>query len=162
MWDSTSRLLLSPSPFPETGLDGILYLVLLLEWLRVSHQLPGASLIGLLMLFVERNTSITTSQKSMANSPSIRSPASNEMISDSWELRDTDVCFLHIQLVVTNVRPPKIHKTLPKLILNPQGVKPIDNAEPCCPHDNIVGSHCVSVTCLSPFCGWSRKLVDRP
>ena len=84
-------------------------MVLLLDWF------PVASLIGLLVLFVERNTSITASQISRASSPSIRSPASNEMISDSVELWDTDVCFLHIQLMGTNVRVPKIHKTPPEV-----------------------------------------------
>ena len=34
---------------------------------------------------------------------SILNPASKEMISDSVELQDTDVCFLHIQLIGTNV-----------------------------------------------------------
>ena len=71
------------------------------------------------------------------------------MISDSVELWDTDICFSHIQQIGTNVRLPKIHKTLtPRLILSPQGhqqnlslgINPIDNAEPCYPHDNIVGS----------------------
>ena len=110
-------------------------------------QFPVASLIGLLVLFVECNTSITTSQRSRANSTSIRSPASNEMISDSVELWATDVCFLHIQQMGTSVRLPKI--LTPRLISNPQsrqqslslGINPVDNAEPCCPHDNIVGSH---------------------
>ena len=31
------------------------------------------------------------------------SPASKEMISDSFELCETEVCFLHIQLIGTNV-----------------------------------------------------------
>ena len=37
----------------------------------------------------------------------------------SQELWDTDVWFLHSQLVGTNVRLPKIHKIHPKLILSP-------------------------------------------
>ena len=36
-------------------------------------------------------------------------PASKEMISDSVELCETEVCFLHIQLIGTNVWLPKIH-----------------------------------------------------
>ena len=56
-------------------------------------------IVGVLLLFDERNISITTSHKSRAGNDSIRSPASNEMISDSLELFDTDVCFLHIQLM---------------------------------------------------------------
>ena len=45
----------------------------------------------------------------------MRSPASNEMISDSVELWDTGVCFLHIQLMGTNVRLPNISKTHPEV-----------------------------------------------
>ena len=74
-------------------------------------KFPWASLPCLAVLFVERNTSITTSQKSRAGNPSIRNPASNKMISDSVEMWDADVCFLHIQLMGTNVRLPKIDKT---------------------------------------------------
>ena len=80
-------------------------------------QLPGsypfpdaAGLVGDLVLFVDRNTSITISHISRASKPSMRNPASNEMISNSVELWDTDICFLHIQLIGTNVRLPKIHK----------------------------------------------------
>ena len=65
--------------------------------------------LGDSVLLDERNTSITTSHKSRASNPSILSQASNEIISDSEELWDTDVCFLHIQLMVTNVRLSKIH-----------------------------------------------------
>ena len=64
-----------------------------------------------LVLLVERNTSITMSKRSRASNPSIRNPASREMISDSVELCETEVCFLHIQLTGTNVLLPKIHKT---------------------------------------------------
>ena len=105
--------------------------------------------VGVLALFDERNTFITTSHKSRAGNTSIRNPASNEVISDSVVLRDTDICFLHIQLMVTSVRLPKIHKTLPEGFSSSQGLqenlsretKPVDNAKQCCPHDKIVGSH---------------------
>ena len=71
------------------------------------------------------------------------------MISDTVELWDTDVCFLLIQHIGTHVRLPKIHEIPPKVDLSPHdrqqnlslGVNPIENAEPCFPHDNIVGSH---------------------
>ena len=49
--------------------------------------------------------------------PSMRRPASKEITSDSVELCDTQVCFLHIQLVGTNVRLPKIHRILPEVDL---------------------------------------------
>ena len=82
------------------------------EWFPAVQSLPC-----LAVLFVERNTSITMSQRSRASSPSIRSPASNETIFDSVELWDTDVCFLHIQLMGTNARLPNIHKTPPEVDL---------------------------------------------
>ena len=94
-------------------------------------------------------TSITTSHISSAGTPSILKPASNEMISDSVELWDTDVCFLHIQLMGTNVRLPNIHEIHPRLLSSLQGgqqslsleINPVDNAEPCYPHDHVVGIH---------------------
>ena len=65
------------------------------------------------------------------------------MISDSVELWDTDDCLLHIKLMGTNVRLSKKQKVLSQghqqhLSLE---LDPIDNAEPCFPHGNIVGSH---------------------
>ena len=66
--------------------------------------------LGWTVFPVERNTSIV-SQRSRAGSPSMRRPASREIISDSVELCEREVCFLHIQLVGTNVRLPKIHET---------------------------------------------------
>ena len=72
--------------------------------------------LGWTLLLVERNTSITMSQRSRADNPSIRNPASREMISDSVELCETEeVCFLHIQLTGTNVLLPEIHKTPPEV-----------------------------------------------
>ena len=113
-------------------------------WFR--EEFPAAGLVGVLVLFNKRNTSITTSHKSTACSPSSRNPTSNEMISDSVELWDTDVCFLHIQLIVTNVRLPKIHKIHPEVDFesskSPAKTEswnnPIDNAQPCYPHDNEI------------------------
>ena len=53
--------------------------------------------------------------KSSAGIPFNLNPASNEMVSDSVELLDTDVCLLHIQLMWTNVRLPLIHETPPEV-----------------------------------------------
>ena len=61
----------------------------------------------------ECNTSITKSQRSRAAIPSIRRLASREIISASVELCETEVCFLHIHLMETNVRLPKMHRTPP-------------------------------------------------
>ena len=43
----------------------------------------------------------------------ILNPASKDMISDSVELCETVVCFLHIQLIGTNVWLPKMHNVPP-------------------------------------------------
>ena len=43
----------------------------------------------------------------------MRKPASREMISASVELCETEVCFLHIQLIDTKVRLPKMQRTPP-------------------------------------------------
>ena len=53
------------------------------------------------------------SHKSSAGMPSILYPAFNEMISDTVELCETEVCFLHIQQMGTNVWLPKMHKIHP-------------------------------------------------
>ena len=52
---------------------------------------------------------------SRAGNPSNLSPVSKEMISDSVELWETAVCFLHIQLVGTNVWLPKMHNVPPEV-----------------------------------------------
>ena len=83
------------------------------------------------------------------NQEQVAIPFSNqhpkEMISDSVELSDTDACVLHIQLMGTNVRLPKIHVIPPEVDSESSkspgislGTNPIDNAEPYFPHGNIV------------------------
>ena len=59
----------------------------------------------------ECNTAITKSHKSRAGIPSMRKPAIKDITSNSVELCETAVCFLHIQLSGTKVRLPKMHKT---------------------------------------------------
>ena len=59
------------------------------------------------------NTSTTKTQRSRAGNPSMRKPASREIISASVQLCETEVCFLHIQLNGTNVCLPKMHKSHP-------------------------------------------------
>ena len=67
-------------------------------------------LIAFLFWFdFECMTSIIKSQRSSAGMPSMRKRASREIISDSVELCETEVCFLHIQLIGTNVWLPKMH-----------------------------------------------------
>ena len=54
-------------------------------------------------------TETIRSHNSRAGNPSNLSPVSREMISDSVELWEAAVCFLHIQLIGTNVWLPKMH-----------------------------------------------------
>ena len=81
------------------GFPSVWFLDGLREQSPVSYLFPDRSLICVFVLFGKRSTSITISHKSRAGNPSIRNAASNEMISDSVELWDADVCFLHIQLM---------------------------------------------------------------
>ena len=82
------------------------------------------------VLLVDRNTSSTMSQRSRAGS---RNAASRETISDSVELCETEVCFLHIQLTRTDVLLPM------RFISSHQGRQqslslgtiPVCNAVPC-------------------------------
>ena len=55
------------------------------------------------------------SHKSNAGIPSLLNPAFKEMISDSVELCETEVCFWHIQLNGTNVWLPKMHNVPPEV-----------------------------------------------
>ena len=90
--------------------DGVIHV-----WLDNCRRVsPWLSLLGPSVLFgTEWNTSITKPQRVRAGTPSMRKPASREMISASVVLCETEVCFLHIQLTGTNVRLPKMHKTPP-------------------------------------------------
>ena len=60
-------------------------------------------------------TETIRSHKSRAGIPSNLNPASKEMISDSVELCETEVCFLNIQLIGTNVWLPKMHNVPPEV-----------------------------------------------
>ena len=115
------------------------------------------------------------SQRSRAGNPSIRGPASRELTSDSVELYETEVCFLHIQLTGTTVPLPKIHKTPPEFDFE-SSRSPAKSASwnrpslQCCAVSPLVVCVAISwnqscqssVTCLAPFCDWSCKLVHGP
>ena len=60
-------------------------------------------------------TETIRSHKSRAGIPSNLNPTSKEMISDSIELCETEVWFLHIQLFGTNVWLPKTHNVPPEV-----------------------------------------------
>ena len=92
-----------------------------LNWMRLCmfflvacNGFPRSSSLGCSILFgAEWNIPITKSQRVRAGIPSMRKPASREIISASVELCETEVCFLHIQLIGTNVWLPKMHRTPP-------------------------------------------------
>ena len=63
----------------------------------------------------EWNTSITKSQRSRAGIPSMRKPAWREIFSASVKLCETGVCFLHIQLIGTNVWHLNMKKVPPEV-----------------------------------------------
>ena len=60
-------------------------------------------------------TETIRTHSSRAGKPSNLSPVSNEMISDSVELWETEVCFLPNQLIGTNVWLPKVHNVPPEV-----------------------------------------------
>ena len=97
---------------------GLVGMVLCMFDLTAADRFPRGSPLGPSVLFgAEWNTSITKSQRVRAGIPSMRQAASREMISASVELCDTEVCFLHIQLIRTNVWLPKLLKTPPDVDL---------------------------------------------
>ena len=138
-WTSTDNCWQSHFPYGLV-LDG------LNEQSPVSNLFPNPGLVSVLASFVQRNTSITTFHKSMAGNPSVPNPAPNEVISDSVELWDTDVCFLHIEQKETNVRHPNMHKIPPDVDFfesskspakSKSWISPIDNVVLHFPHSNI-------------------------
>ena len=62
-----------------------------------------------------QRTETIGSHSSRAGHPSNLRPVSREMISDSVELWETAVCFLHIQPIGTNVWLPKTHNVPPEV-----------------------------------------------
>ena len=117
-------------------------------WNWASHEFPQCHYGWCWQCCWLNVTSITVSQRSRAGNPSMRSPASREMISDSVELCETELCFLHIQLTGTNVLLRKTHKTPHEVDFessrspakSESWKNPIYSAVPCFPHDNIVGN----------------------
>ena len=121
------------------------------------------------------------SHKSSAGIPSNLNRASKEMISDSVELCETEVCFLHIQLIGTNVWLPKIHNVPPEVDFESSRspakweswnspslhyLAVLPTKQYCfvftCVMNTWNQSIQAFVTGLGPFCDWSCKLVDWP
>ena len=152
-------------------------------WVRFlglgCRRVPCTGSSGLLVWFWDEwNTSITNSQRSKTGIPSIRKLASREISSASVELCETDVYFLHIQLLGTNVWLPKMHiRAHLKLILGPPSLQqnrspetvPICTVVLCFPHEFFAGIHlcgeCLRsnvlafATCFVPFCDSTSKFV---
>ena len=94
-------------------------------------------------------------------------PASKEMISDSVELCETVVCFLHIQLIGTNVWLPKTHNVPPEVDFessrSPRKIGVLKQFQPCIvwqyyPHDNTVYIHMCDECKISSDSGVCHKL----
>ena len=122
-------------------------------WCVCSIFFDAASLtaLALWVLFAwleeECNTSITKPQRSRAGIPSMPKRASRETMADSVELCETEVCFLHIQLVGTNVWLPKdTQDSTNSRFLSLQDLRQSQSLETvpvcivvlCFPHENIV------------------------
>ena len=77
------------------------------------NELHVCSVAGLLVLYHSDSCLQELQRSDPINQvwgiPSKLNPASEEMISDFVELCETEVCFLHIQLIGTNVWLPKMH-----------------------------------------------------
>ena len=81
------------------------------------------------------------SHNSRAVKPSNLSPVSREMISDSVELWDTAVCFLHPPTYWTNVWLPKTHNVPPEVDFessrSPAKSQSLKQSQSAFPHENI-------------------------
>ena len=82
---------------------------------RTSRWFGHMSHRALLLWFVFPRTATIRSHKSSAGITSNLNPASKEMISDSVELCETEVCFLHIQVIGTNYWLTKMHNVPPEV-----------------------------------------------
>ena len=81
-------------------------------WTNFTSVLEQVSR-SLWLWFVFQRTATIRSHKSSAGISSNLNPVFKEMISDSVELCETEVCFLHIQLIGTNAWLPKMHDVPP-------------------------------------------------
>ena len=142
--------------------------------LSLTTGLPGLSWVWIVF---QRQKTIR-SRKSRAGNPSNLNPASKEMISDSVELCETEVCFLHIQLVGTNVWLPKMHNVPPEVDFessrSPRKIRVLKQSQSplfcsithitilfvfTCVMNEWYQSIQAFVTGFGPFCNRSRKLI---
>ena len=151
----TYNIVLEPECVPLDGTwsmlvrSGLVFVVgigfRMFDW-RVADKFPRGSFTCLVLLVwfgEEWNTSITKSQRSRAGIPSMRKPASREITSTSVELCETEVCFLHIQLIGTTFDFRKFTDFLLMLISSLPGLLQNQSLETilissvvlCCPHN---------------------------
>ena len=81
------------------GTQSILFSTLIFPWdFWLLSMITGRPVLSEVWVTLPKTETIK-SHNSRARSPSNPNPASKEMVSDSVELWETDVCFLHIQLL---------------------------------------------------------------
>ena len=95
-------------------------------------------------------TETIRSHSSRADNPSNLSPVSKETISDSVELCETAVCFLHIQLIGTNVWLPKMHN-VPSEVDFESSISPAKSES-----WNSPSLHCLAVLHTWQYCLYSQ------
>ena len=128
---------------------------------RTSRSFINGSPRSLWLWFVFPRTATIRSHKSSAGILSSLNPASKEMISDSVELCETEVCFLHIQLIGTNVWLPKTHNAPPDVDFESSRSQAKSESW------NSPSLHCLAVLptwqcCLYSHVWWSCKFVHWP
>ena len=98
------------------GTESLSFITSIFFWdlWRLWTSLPGCPDLSETRETFPRTETIR-SHNSRACEPSNLSPVSREMISDSVELWEKAVCFLHIQLIGTNVWLPKMHSVPPEV-----------------------------------------------
>ena len=101
-------------------------------------------------------TETIKSHNSRAGKPSSLNPVSREIISDSVELWETDVCFLHIHLIGRSVRLPKIREIHPEV--DSESSRSPAKSESW----NDPNRQSWAVFPTWQFCRWSSKFVHRP
>ena len=88
--------------------------ILLWDFWRLWTSLSGCPVRSEIWEIFPRTETIRSHSSRAGNSFNL-SPVSSETISNSVELWETDVCFLHIQLIGTNVWLPKMHNVPPEV-----------------------------------------------
>ena len=124
------------------------------------HRFPCADgpLVFIRLVLVAMKYFCNQIPKVQSWDPSIRGPASREIISASVELWETEVCFLHIQLIGTNVWLPKMHKIPPDVDF--ESSKPPAKSESW----NNPNRHCCAVFptwqhCLNSLVWWMSEIT---